>query len=90
MTVQPVSVGASMTVLADTDSAAPGGSVYGTLVLTNTGNTEDTFSITTVGVDCGLDVSITVAPGLSTEYYGWSCVVPTAPRQASKASPSVP
>ena len=76
MTVQPVSVGASMTVLADADSAAPGGSVYGTLVLTNTGNTEDTFSITTVGVDCGLDVSITVAPGLSTEYYGWSCVVP--------------
>ena len=76
MTVQPVSVGASMTVLADADSAAPGGSVYGTLVLTNTGNTKDTFSITTVGVDCGLDVSITVAPGLSTEYYGWSCVVP--------------
>ena len=78
MTVEPVSVGATMAVFADVDSAGPGESVYGTLVLTNTGNTEDTFSITTVGVDCGLDVSITVAPGLSTEYYGWSCVVPNS------------
>lgn len=76
MTVQPVSVGANLTVLADVNTAAPAGSVYGSLLLTNTGNTEDTFALTTVGVDCGLDVSVTVAPGLSSEPFGWSCTVP--------------
>ncbi len=76
LTVQPVTAGVNFTILAEVDEAKPGESVYGTVVLTNTGNTEDTFSITTVGVDCGLDVSVTVGPGLSTEPYGWSCVVP--------------
>ena len=76
LTVQPVSVGANMTVLTDVSAAAPGESVYGSLRLTNTGSTEDTFAISTVGVDCGLDVSVTVNPGLSSEPFGWSCVVP--------------
>jgi uncharacterized membrane protein len=75
MTVQPVSVGANMTVLTEVGKAAPGGSVYGSLLLTNTGTVEDTFAVTTVGVDCGLDVSVTVAPGLSSDPLGWSCVV---------------
>ena len=75
LTIQPVMAGATLTVLADVGEAKPGGSVYGSLILTNTGNTEDTFSITTVGTDCGLDVTVTLAPGLSTEALGWSCVV---------------
>ena len=76
MTVQPVAAGANLTVLTDVGSAAPGGSVYGSLFLTNTGNVEDTFSITTVGIDCGLDIAVTVAPGLASDSFGWSCVVP--------------
>jgi hypothetical protein len=64
-----------MTVLTEVGKAAPGGSVYGSLLLTNTGTVEDTFAVTTVGVDCGLDVSVTVAPGLSSDPLGWSCVV---------------
>ena len=76
ITVQPVAAGANMTVLTDVGSAKPGGSVYGSILLSNTGNTEDTFAITTVGIDCGLDVSVTVAPGLASDAFGWSCVVP--------------
>jgi hypothetical protein len=75
LTIQPVMAGATLTVLADVDEAKPGESVYGSLILTNTGNTEDTFSITTVGTDCGIDATVTLAPGLSTEALGWSCVV---------------
>ena len=75
LTIQPVMAGADLTILTDVDEAKPGGSVYGSMILTNTGNTEDTFSITTVGTDCGLDVSVTVGPGLSTDALGWSCVV---------------
>ncbi len=85
MTVQPVSVGANMTVLTDVDKAAPGGSVYGSILLTNTGNVEDTFALTTVGIDCGLDVSITVAPGLSSDPFGWSCVVPNDAEAGQRA-----
>ena len=76
LTIQPVVAGANFTILTEVDEAKPGESVYGTVKLTNTGNTEDTFSITTVGTDCGLDITVTVGPGLSSEPYGWSCVVP--------------
>ena len=76
MTIQPVSASANLSVLTDVSTAAPSGSVYGTLRLTNTGNTEDTFSISTVGVDCGLDLSVTVPAGLASEPLGWSCIVP--------------
>ena len=75
ITVDPVVAQAEFAVLVDKSSAGPGGSVFGSIVLTNTGNTEDTFSLTTVGKDCGLDASITIGPGLSSAPLGWSCVV---------------
>ena len=75
VTVDPVVAQAEFAVLVDKSSAAPGGSVFGSIVLTNTGNTEDTFSLTTVGKDCGLDASITIGAGLSSAPLGWSCVV---------------
>ncbi|MFZ8905947.1 MAG: DUF4886 domain-containing protein [Poseidonia sp.] len=75
ITIEPVLANAGLEVRVDKDSAAPGESVFGSVVLTNTGNTEDTFSITTVGEDCGLDASVTVGAGLSSEPLGWSCVV---------------
>ena len=84
-TVQPVSAGANITVSADVSSAVPGGSVYGSLTLTNTGTTEDTFALSTVGVDCGLDVSVTVAPGLTSDAYGWSCIVPNDAEAGQRA-----
>ena len=75
ITVDPVVAQAEFAVLVDKASAGPGGSVFGSIVVLNTGNTEDTFSLTTVGKDCGLDASVTIGPGLSSAPLGWSCVV---------------
>ena len=80
--VEPVAANANLTLLGDVVAAKPGESVYGSILVTNTGNAEDTFSITTVGTDCGLDTSVTLAPGLSSDPLGWSCVV------ANDAGPS--
>lgn len=76
ITVQSVNADANITVFSEQTSAKPGENVYGSVVLTNTGASEDTFSLTTVGTDCGLDVSVTLAAGLSSSPFGWSCVVP--------------
>ena len=76
VTVESVVANVNLTVLDDKSSAKPGASVYGSIILTNTGNTEDTFSVTSVGTDCGLDTSVTLAPGLSSSPLGWSCIVP--------------
>lgn len=73
--VESVVANASITVFNDQSSAKPGQSIYGSVILTNTGNTDDTFTITTVGVDCGLDTSVTLAPGLSSDALGWSCIL---------------
>ena len=73
--VESVVSNANITVFNDQASAKPGQSVYGSVILTNTGNTDDTFTITTVGTDCGLDTSVTLAPGLSSDALGWSCIV---------------
>ncbi|MEL0182095.1 MAG: hypothetical protein VW872_03420, partial [Candidatus Poseidoniales archaeon] len=75
ITIEPVLAGATLDVRVDKEAAAPGESVFGSVVLTNTGNAEDTFSVTTVGEDCGLDASVTVGAGLTSEPLGWSCVV---------------
>ena len=75
ITIEPVLAGATIDVYTDVGSAKPGGTVYGTLKLTNTGSGEDTFSIASVGVDCGLDASITVPAGQPSEELGWSCTV---------------
>ena len=74
--VEAVVANANLTVLREQSTAKPGETV-GSLLVTNTGNAEDTFSITTVGADCGLDASVTLAPGLASSPLAWSCVVPS-------------
>ena len=90
ITIEPVLAGATLDVRVDKDAAGPGESVFGSVVLTNTGNTEDTFSITTIGEDCGLDASVTVGAGLSSEALDGRVLSPTMPQQASVGCPSVP
>ncbi len=75
ITVEAVVANAEVTVLSDIPSSKPGEVVYGSVIVTNTGNSDDTFSITTVGRDCGLDTSVTLAPGLASNALGWSCIV---------------
>ena len=83
--VEPVGANANLTLLGDVVAAKPGESVFGSILVTNTGNVEDTFSITTVGTDCGLDASVTLAPGLSSDPLGWSCVVSNDAAAGQKA-----
>ena len=73
--VRPVVASAEIGLLGDVASAKPGDSVYGSIILTNTGSGTDTFAVDSVGVDCGLSTSVTLAPGLSSEALPWVCVV---------------
>ena len=73
--VRPVVASAEIGLLGDVASAKPGESVYGSIILTNTGSGVDTFTIDSVGVDCGLSTSVTLAPGLSSDALPWVCIV---------------
>ena len=73
--VRPVVASAEIGLLGDVASAKPGDSVYGSIILTNTGSGTDTFTVDSVGVDCGLSTSVTLAPGLSSEALPWVCVI---------------
>ncbi|MGB1865030.1 MAG: hypothetical protein ACPHQC_02145 [Poseidonia sp.] len=77
VTVQPATAGANITALVENGEARPGQTVSGTVTVTNTGNVEDTLSISTVGADCGLDANITLGAGLSSSPLGWSCTLPS-------------
>ena len=75
ITVEPVIAAPHLSIEVDKSTAKPGESVYGTVQITNHGNTEDTFTLTTVGKDCGLDITVAVGVGLSSDRFGWSCVI---------------
>ena len=74
--VRSVVAGGEITLLGDTATAKPGSSVSGNIILTNTGSGEDTFTLSSVGEDCGLSASVTLSPGVSSEALPWSCAVP--------------
>ena len=75
ITIEPVVASATLELSSDVNSVKPGGAVYGTLKITNTGSGEDNFSIASVGIDCGLDVSVVVGAGQTSDAFGWSCPV---------------
>ena len=74
--VRSVVVGGEITLLGDTATAMPGSSVSGNIILTNTGSGEDTFTLSSIGDDCGFSASVTLLPGVSSEALPWSCEVP--------------
>ena len=66
----------TITVFTDMDKAEPGANIYGTVVVTNTGTAIDSMLITTVELDCNLDVMETLNPGASSQPISWSCTIP--------------
>ena len=74
--VSSVVAGGEISLLGDTATAKPGNSVSGSIILTNTGSGEDTFTLSSVGQDCGLSTSVTLPPGVSSEALPWSCIIP--------------
>jgi hypothetical protein len=65
-----------ITVLPTVDEALPGESIHGSVIVTNIGNSLDTLTITTVGIDCGLIESISLAASASSAPLPWSCLIP--------------
>ena len=76
ITLIPFTPGAELIVLSDDDSAEPGGTIHGTVVVTNNGNAVDVLQIATVGMDCGVASSHELLPGQSSSSIPWSCVLP--------------
>ena len=64
-----------ITVLSTDDEALPGESIHGSVIVTNIGNSLDTLTITTVGIDCGLIESVTLAASASSAPLPWSCLI---------------
>ena len=75
LTVETLVAGAEITVLADDDTAPPGGDIHGTVVVTNTGTGEDQLVLSTVGMDCGVSEVLTLDAGESTPALPWSCTL---------------
>ena len=71
----PIKVSAEITILEDDDSAKPGDSISGTVVVTNTGTGIDQFLLTTPGNSCGLSEIFILNPGASSQAYPWSCAI---------------
>ena len=77
LTLIPMTASSSLTVLTDSSSAEASGTIEGTLIVTNTGNSVDVFSLSSVGLDCDLESSVLLQPGSSTLELPWSCDVPS-------------
>ena len=75
ITLFAMDAGADLTILADDDSSEAGGTISGTVSVTNTGNSADQFSLSSVGLSCNLATSVTLSPGASSSPLPWTCNV---------------
>tara|TARA_B100001027_G_scaffold216375_1_gene192538 strand:- start:543 stop:4586 length:4044 start_codon:yes stop_codon:yes gene_type:complete len=73
--ILPIQASAQITVLSADDSAKPGETITGDVVVTNTGTGEDQFTLTTIGEDCDLSEIFSLSAGTSSQAYSWNCVV---------------
>jgi uncharacterized membrane protein len=76
LTLIPMTASSDLTVFSDATTEA-GGSIDGTLIVTNTGNSVDVFSLSSVGLDCDVESSVLLQPGASTLELPWTCDVPS-------------
>lgn len=73
--VQNASVGVDMTIALGDREASPGESISGTVVVTNTGNTEDTITISIPDSGCNLNEAMTLQAGQSSTAFSFTCSV---------------
>ena len=73
--ILPIQASAEITILSADDSAKPGETIAGDVVVTNTGTGEDQFTLTTIGEDCDLSEIFSLSAGTSSQAYSWNCVV---------------
>ena len=65
-----------ITIMSDDDTAKPGETIYGTVIVTNMGTATDSMLITTLELDCGLDELVQLGPSMSSAPIEWSCIIP--------------
>ena len=53
------------------------GTIDGTLKVTNTGNSVDVFTLSSVGLDCDIESSVLLQPGASSSELPWNCEIPS-------------
>jgi len=82
--IQPLSVSSELVIYNDNDVVAPGGSIYGSVILTNTGTSTDALYITSVGIDCGIGETVQLGPGGTSSPLQWSCDVPQSSTAGSQ------
>ena len=75
VSVESLVAGAEILVLSDDDSAEPSEVIHGTVVVTNTGSGVDQLLLSTVGIDCGVSVVLSLAAGESSSALPWSCTL---------------
>ena len=71
-----MTAGADINVFADDTPAEAGGTISGTFTVINTGNSVDVFSLSSVGLDCQMESSVTLQPGGSTLQLPYVCDIP--------------
>ncbi len=77
LTIESLQAGATITVISDVDSAKPGETIYGSVVVTNSGTGIDDLLLTTVGdFDCGISEILSLDAGASSQAITWACVIP--------------
>ena len=77
LTIESLQAGATITVISDDDSAKPGETIHGSVVVTNSGTGIDNLLLTTVGdFDCGVSELLSLDAGASSQAITWACVIP--------------
>jgi uncharacterized membrane protein len=65
-----------ITIMSDDNKAAPGGIIYGNVIITNLGNAWDSMLVSTIEMDCDLSgAAIELAPSMSSPPIPWSCII---------------
>jgi uncharacterized membrane protein len=77
LTIESLQAGATITVISNDDSAKPGETIHGSVVVTNSGTGLDNLLLTTVGdFDCGVSELFNLDAGASSQAITWACVIP--------------
>ena len=65
-----------ITIMSDDDSAAPGETIHGDVIITNMGTAVDSMRIDTLELDCNLDETVVeLSPSMSSAPIPWECTI---------------
>lgn len=77
LTIESLQAGATITVISDDDSAKPGETIHGSVIVTNSGTGYDTLLLTSIDdFGCGVSELLSLDAGASSQAITWACVIP--------------